>query len=107
MVPYIVAACVTRCFINDCLSLCTQLGILLGLGLTPFIVHTDADLQLAVCGNATLAPTASPQEKQEWSEFIYTRLLYFNIGVAVLGLIIYVLTLVGKSLRIAVVLFMF
>ena len=76
-----------------------QLGILLGLSLTPFIVHSDGDLQFAVCGNATTPPTASPEEAQEWSEFIYYRLLYFNIGVAALGLIIAVLTLIGKQIK--------
>ena len=61
-------------------------------------MHSDGDLQFDVCGNATTSSpsAASPEEKQKWFEFIYYRLLYFNTGVAALGLITFALVLFGE-----------
>ncbi len=78
-----------------------QSGVLLGLGLTPFIVHSDLSLQFAVCGNTTIPPFANPGETKEWSDFIFSRLLYFNIGVAALSLLAFIFTLIGELIDIS------
>ncbi|XP_064393751.1 heme transporter FLVCR1-like [Halichondria panicea] len=76
-------------------AISVQSGVLLGLGLTPFIVHSDLSLQFAVCGNTTIPPFANPGETKEWSDFIFSRLLYFNIGVAALSLLAFIFTLIA------------
>ena len=73
-----------------------QFGVLLGLGLTPFIVHSDQSLQFAVCGNTTSPSFASPGETKEGSDFIFSRLFYFNVGVAALSFLAFVFTLIGE-----------
>ena len=73
-----------------------QMGILLGVGLTPFIFHTNEDLQFAVCGNTTVPRSPSPGQEDEWIDFMYTRMLYFNIAQAGLAMGIYILTLIGE-----------
>ncbi len=83
-------------YYNIIIILTLQSGILLGLGLTPFIVHSDEALQFSVCGNATTQSFATPEETKEWSDFVFSRLLYFNIAVAAIGFFAFLITVLGK-----------
>ncbi len=77
--------------------LIVQAGILLGMGITPFVVHADEDLQFSVCGNTTTPPSASLGEVKEWSDFVFSRLFYFNTGVAALSFFAFLITVFSKE----------
>ena len=70
-----------------------QAGLLIGGGLSPFLIRrSDTD---EVCGNDTATPTSSQELFDDWCKTIDHQLFYYLVGQGGLALIILVLTLVG------------
>lgn len=70
-----------------------QMGILIALGVTPMVIHSD--LTDRVCqANSTQNASQSPYFSA-WTEEIYPRWLYYQIAVAGVAVVTMLLTMIG------------
>ena len=71
-----------------------QFGVLIGLLLSPVIIHQSDTV--AVCGNETVTAFRTTAQFSHWSRDIHDRLFYYLLGQAVVSLIILLLTIIGR-----------
>ena len=79
-----------------------QVGVLLGYGLGPIIIHSD-DTE-AVCGNSTANsthndPSPLPELVSSWNSTIYNQIFYYLLAQAILSVLTLFITLAGETVE--------
>ena len=72
-----------------------QIGILLGVGATPLIIHRPDTVD--ICGNGTNTPSPSPAQYADWSNAIHNQLFYYVLAQAVLSILLLFVIFLGTS----------
>lgn len=75
-------------------AIAPQLGILIAMGVTPVIIHSD--LTEIVCNSSNTSVTATPEEVLTWSNQVNQLWLYYQSVVAGVAVLTFLLTLCGE-----------
>ena len=71
-------------------AIAPQVGIMIALGLSPVIVHSD--LTDPVCNDSF---SSTPEQEMDWRNFVFYRLLFYRGGVAIICVLVFVATVIG------------